>query len=93
MKDRNPLILWRAEWDKSENYYAVEIKRPFPWENVRSPKLSLQRTEAERLVGKLGVEKALAARKEVVTEVQRATGVSRTQARNAVDKAIRNTTD
>jgi len=54
--------------------------------------LSLQRTEAERLVGKLGVEKALAARKEVVTEVQRATGVSRTQARNAVDKAIRNTT-
>lgn len=79
---------WRAECDKSENYYCIELKPPFPWKNQRLPKLSPQRIMAERLIDELGLEIVSTNRGDIVTEVQKATSVTRTQTWNAVNKAI-----
>ncbi|WP_161492622.1 hypothetical protein [Pseudophaeobacter leonis] len=89
LKSRKGLIWWRAEWDKSENYYHIEIKGPFSWHNARSPKLSTQRIEAERLINEFGIEAVASNRQDFVTVVQGVTSVTRRQAWNAVDRAIR----
>ncbi|MDP2581338.1 hypothetical protein Q8W37_15475 [Shimia thalassica] len=83
--------MWRAEWDKSENWYAIVIKGPFAWSDPRMNSLSPQRKLAEELVriyatDPIGRENTFP-RKEIIGIVQEQTGVSRRQALNAVDKA------
>lgn len=87
------IVEWRAARDKSGHFYDIEIKGPFPWSNRRSTSLSPQRKLAEELLQRSLKEKHKAdlpeLRAKICLEVQQATGVSRKQAYNAVDKAFR----
>lgn len=85
--------MWRAARDKGGHYYNVEIREPFPWANRRSSKLSPQRQRAEELLWEYGphLQKTdlVSLRIKICDQVQEETKVSRAQAYNAADRAIK----
>ncbi|AUR03442.1 hypothetical protein PhaeoP72_01463 [Phaeobacter inhibens] len=84
-------MLWRAEWDKSENWHTIVIKGPFPWSDSRMNSLSPQRKLAGELVRIFVADRTKSEntfpRKEIIGIVQEKTDATPKQALNAVDKA------
>ena len=95
--ERSPVTVcvrkWRADKDKSGNFYTIVIKGPLSWSDRRDASLFPRRRRAEELVeprkGDIDPGNFAELRLEIRNQVVADTGASKKQAFNAVDRAIR----